>query len=148
MLCSWCYLSHQVFLLGQWQVTACDINPSAILSLSAAMWKIKLTALPILLSAPSSPAACRMSFTDYTAFTYPVMVTCLLWFHMLMAVDHREDSTPFTPPDAANHHPVPKPLRATGSRKIQHLRWVATPTLRCCHVMFKVKAAASHALSQ
>lgn len=52
------------------------------------------------------------------------------------------------PPDAANHHPVPKPLRATGSRKIQHLWWVATPTLRCCHVMFKLKAAASHALSQ
>lgn len=85
-----------VFLLGQQQVGSWDINPTAILSLTAATWKINLAAPPALLSALSPPAACQAPFADYTAFIYPAVDACLPWFHMATAASHREDWAPFT----------------------------------------------------
>lgn len=77
VLCGHCCLSHEVFLLGQRQVGSWDINPTAVLSLAAATWKIKLATPSALLSALSPPAACQTPFADYTAFIYPAEDACL-----------------------------------------------------------------------
>lgn len=78
VLCWYSYLSHEVFLLGQWQIRSCDWNPRAILSLSAAMQKINLAAFLTLLSALSPPAACHLPCTDFTGLIYPehVLICC------------------------------------------------------------------------
>lgn len=69
MLCWHCCLSHEVFLLGQ--VGSWGIYPTAMLSLTAATWKIRVATPPALLSALSPPAACQTPCADYTAFIYP-----------------------------------------------------------------------------